>query len=316
MKKIICMLITLSILSTSALADSISVINTDSGVVLTDMSYLNVNLVNQNPLMADPGSYVDLTFKIENRGTGISQNTSLILVPEYPFSLEPGTSAVQNIGTIGGLQNGNNAFLVKYRVRVDSNAIDGDNTIKLRYSEGSANSFSTVSFNVSVFNPRTYFDAIMQDSTTIAVANIGSNTASSVIVSIPSQQNFRVSGAASSIIGTLNAGDYTLVTFQFVQSFNNSARNFTRDGGEPVAITPNTPYNITVGISYTDILGIRRTVERNVTYISGTNITGQAFARSGQTFSIGGNGTTYIIIGVVGIAVIVAFIKLRTRKKK
>jgi hypothetical protein len=316
MKKILYMLITISILSTSALADSISVIDTGSGVIITDASYLDVKLVNQNPIMADPGSYVDITFKIENMGTGISQNTSLILVPEYPFSLEPGTSAVQNIGTIGGLQNGNNAFLVKYRLRVDDNAVDGDNAIKLRYSEGSSNSFSTVSFNVSVSNPRTNFDVIMQDSTTLAVANIGSKTASSVIVSIPSQQNLRVSGATSSIIGTLNAGDYTLVTFQFVQSFNNSARNFTRDGGESAANVPSAPGNVTVDISYTDTLGIRRMVEKNVTYISSINVTSQAFARSGQTFSIGSNGTTYIIVGVVGIAVIVAFIKFRTRKKK
>jgi hypothetical protein len=314
MKKILCMLITISILSASALADGISAIDT-GGVVITDASYLRVNLVNQNPIMADPGSYVDLAFKVENMGTGVSKNTSLILVPEYPFSLEPGADAVQNIGTIGGLQNGNNAFLVKYRLRVDDGAVNGDNPIKLRYSEGSSNSYSTVSFNVSVSNPRTSFDVIMQDSTTLAVANIGSNIASSVIVSIPNQQNLRVSGATSSIIGTLNAGDYTLVTFQFVQSFNNSARNFTRNGGSAVG-APENPANVTVDVSYTDTLGIRRTVEKNVSFISSANTTSQAFARSGQTFSIGNNGTTYIIIGVVGIAVIVAFIKLRTRKKK
>jgi hypothetical protein len=316
MKKILCLLIAVSMLSSLVSAESMNVVSTSSGTIFVGATHLILSLVNQDPLKADPGSYVDLTFKIENNGTGIAQNTTLEFVPEYPFSLNPGMSPIVNLGTINGLQGGTNAFLAKYRVRVDNNAVDGDNELTIRLSEGTGSSYTISNFNISVSNPRTDFDIIAQDSTTLAVANIGSNTASSVIVSIPQQQSFRVSGAASSIIGSLNAGDYTLVTFQFVQSINNNAtRNFTRGGVSVEPSLPSSSGNITVDVSYTDTLGIRRIVEKSVPYISSGNTTGMTFTRSGQTLTFN-SGITYIVIGVVGIVVIIAFIKLRTRKKK
>jgi hypothetical protein len=319
MKKILCLLLAVSMISSTTFAQSMNIVSTSSGTIFTDSTHLIVSLVNQEPLLADPGAYVDLTFKIENNGTDSAQNVTLEIIPQFPFSLNPGTNAILNMGTINGLQGGTNAFLAKFKVRVDNNAVDGDNELTVRISQDNGASYTTGKFNISVSNPRTDFAIIAQDSTTLAVANIGSNTASSVIVSIPTQQNFRVSGATSSIIGNLNAGDYTLVTFQFV-SVANISRNFTRGDapgtGIPVeTINSGLSNNVTVEVSYTDLLGIRRTVALNVPYISSGNTTGTFTRMPGQTFSLN-SGITYIIIGIVGIVVIVAFIKLRTRKKK
>jgi uncharacterized membrane protein YuzA (DUF378 family) len=318
MKKILCLLLAVSMLSSTVLAQTMNVVSTSSGTVFLGATHLTLSLVNQDPIIADPGAYLDLTFKIENNGTDNAQNTTLELIPEYPFSLDPGASAVSNLGTINGLQGGSNAYLAKFKVRVDSNAVNGDNEIKARISSGDGTSYVVGKFNISVSNPRTDFDVITQDSTTLAVANIGSNSASSVIVSIPPQKNFRVNGATSSIIGSLNAGDYTLVTFQFVSAFNDTGRNLTR-GGIPGAIevpsASGLSGNVTVDISYTDLLGIRRIVEKSVPFVSSSNSTGTFTRGTGQAFSMN-SGLTYIIIGVVGIVVIVAFIKLRTRKKK
>lgn len=301
MKKILYLIILTSVLSSSVLADSINVLNISSGTIVTGISYLKVNLVNQEPSSANPGEYVDLLFKIENRGTSDAENVALTLIPEYPFSLDPGTSAVSDLGTLSGLQIGNNAFLVKYKVKVDKDAVGGSNEIKLKYSEGDAN-YYIQTFNVSVSNSRTDFDVIAQDSTTLAIANTGNNTASAVIVRIPQQQNFRVNGTSATIIGNLNAGDYTLTTFQItpVRSSNNSVVG-----------------NLTVEISYTDTLGIRRTAQKSLPFDFGFsgfgNVTGR-FTQRGET-SIS-NGLLYIVIGAVGIVVVVAFIKFRTRKKK
>lgn len=320
MKKILYLLTVLSILSSLTLVESASVFNTASGVVFIDMSYLQFTLVNQNPSSADPGGYVDLLFKIENWGTESAENVTFELLPTYPFSLDPGVSTVNNIGTINSLQRGDDAYLIRYKLKVDKDALNGNNEIKLKYSDGGGSSYSIVTFNVSVSNPRTDFDIVVQDSTTLAIANIGSNTAYSVVVKIPQQENFRVTGTSASIIGNLNAGDYTLATFQMVSTtsianVSNISRRMPPTGAFNVSTSRGK--NLTVEISYTDLLGIRRTVQKEVSFDSVSESAKSIIqASQSSTSIIGNNGLTYIIIGVSGIVVVVAFLKIRKRKKK
>ncbi len=306
MKKIVYLLIMISILSSLALATT-NVFNTTSGTVYTDVAHLQASFVNQDPSPADPGAYVNLLFKIENRGTDSAENASVELITKYPFSLDSGTNSVTQLGTINSLQSGNNAFLVRYKVRVDKDAINGDNEIKLKYYTGDSSSYNIATFNVSVSNPRTDFDVIAQDQSTLVIANIGANTAQSVIVRIPNQQNFRVNGTSASVIGNLNAGDYTLATFQILSARAPNATNLSTSSS-----------NLDVEISYTDTLGIRRTVKKNVSFgfseIGFGNITGRSFTRTSQILP--DNGTLYIIIGVIGIVVVIVLIKIRSRKKK
>ena len=328
MKKVLYLIIAISILSSITLVEGSSAISTTSGVIFTGVSYLQISLVNQNPSSADPGSYVDLLFKVENMGTENAENVTLELLPEYPFYLDSGVSAVNNLGTVNGLQNGNNAFLVKYKVKVDKDAVNGDNEIKLKYSDGDSLSYSIVTFNVSVSNPRTDFDVIVQDSTatstTMAIANIGANSAYSTIVRIPQQENFVVSGASASIIGNLDAGDYTLVSFQIstmnIANVSNPSRAPSTGAGRFIT-NPSNTNNITVEISYTDELGIRRVIQKQVpfnamsgtsTYLNRTQSTSSLFGNG----NLSSNGLTYIAIGVVGIVIIVAIFKIRKRKKK
>jgi len=318
MKKILYLLILISILSSSALAQT-NVFNTTSGTVYTDMAYLRATFVNQDPSPADPGAYVNLLFKIENRGTKSAENATLELIPEYPFSLDPGVSAVTNLGTINGLQSGENAFLVKYKLKVDENAVNGDNEIKLKYYAGDGSVYKIATYNVSVSNPRTDFDVIAQDSTTLAIANIGANTAYSVVVKIPKQENFVVSGASASIIGNLDAGDYTLTTFEISSTDTANVSSMRGMPTETTNTSMNRERNLTVEISYTDLLGIRRTVQKEVSFGfasgSATSIS-TIQANQSSTSIIGNSGLTYIAIGIVGIVVVVAFLKIRKRKKK
>jgi hypothetical protein len=305
MKKIFYLLVLVGVLLNLRLAEcSSSVINTPSGTIITGTSFLTSTFVSQNPIKASQGEYVNLLFKIENIGTQSAGNVTVTLLPEYPFSLDPGVSAVKSLGTISGAQNqDNSSFYVNYKLKVDKDAVDGDNEIKLKFSEDDGSSYNLDSFNISVLNPRTDFDVVVQDSSTLAIANVGSNVASAVIVRIPNQQNFRVNGSSAVILGNLNAGDYTLATFQISSVRGSNSTN----GG-----------NLTVEISYTDTLGIRRTIEKDVPYgfsFSGVgNITGR-FAQGNQTL-LPSSGLLYIIVGVVGIVIIATVIKIRSRKKK
>ena len=332
-------IIAASILAIPTLATDNYVITTPSGISITGTSYLRTTMVNQDPISAEPGGYVDVLFKIENHGTEPAEKVRVELLPAYPFSLEPGVNATQELGTIKGSQTGDDAFLVRYKLKVDKDAVDGVNEINLKTSgsdaSGGSSQFSSIqTFNVTVLNPRTDFDVVLQSSTTttssvsdtgttstggtaastmLAVANTGANPASAVIVRIPTQDNFRTTGTNGNIIGNLNAGDYTIVTFQVVPNGAENARNSTFSSNS----TPYGEKNLTVEISYTDTLGIRRTVQKYVPIGSLTRGSGYLTTRATQSTQLPiSNSLLYIGIGAVGIVAIVALLKFRTRKKK
>src|SRR3989338_4168138 len=92
-----------------------------------------VTLINQEPDPAEPGKYADVRFKFDNNGSGEARNVMVELLPEYPFSLDSGASPARNIGTIQSMQRGDVGIIVKYRLRVDKNAVEGENDLRIRY---------------------------------------------------------------------------------------------------------------------------------------------------------------------------------------
>ena len=92
-----------------------------------------VTLINQEPDPANPGRLVDVRFKIDNNGSGSADDMDVEIIPEYPFSLQPGKSATKNIGTLQARQRGDVGVIVKYRLLVDKNAVEGDNDLRVRY---------------------------------------------------------------------------------------------------------------------------------------------------------------------------------------
>jgi len=289
---------------------------TANNSIVSGAVYMTPIFWNQNPYPAAPNSYVNLAFKLENWGTDKADNVFFELVPTYPFSLDPGANTTIQLGTMNGLQTNNFAALLKYKVKVDQNAVEGDNKIEVRYGFGDGTSFATKTFNVTVSNPQTDFDVVMQGttsgSTTLAIANIGSNTAYSIIVTIPNQPNFMAQGVSSSIVGNLNAGDYTLASFQIASTstLNQSA------GRAAFNRSASTPGSLLVQISYTDTLGIRRTVQKEVNVGSLAGIVSSQFSTTGPSSTQLTGGLTYIAIGVIGIIAVVLFFKLRGRRKK
>ncbi len=92
-----------------------------------------VTLISQEPDPAEPGKYVDARFKFDNNGSGEAKDVKAEILPEYPFSLEPGIDATKSIGTLQSMQRGDVGAIAKYRLRVDENAVEGENEIKIRY---------------------------------------------------------------------------------------------------------------------------------------------------------------------------------------
>jgi hypothetical protein len=178
-----------------------------------------------------------------------------------------------------------------YQVIADTGASAGLYTLNLylRYTDPLTNSEKNISTIAGVYvGGGTDFDVAFSDSTTgttsFTIANTGSNPASSVSVVIPDQNNWRVTGSNSVIIGNLNKGDYTVAGFKLqrasIGSFNatnnnganpnaarniSNSRNFTARSGSQLGSA------LTLQIVYTDTLGVRETVEKTVQILSSSS---------------------------------------------
>ena len=211
---------------------------------------------------------------------------------------------------------------------------------------------STVGLQIS---GKTTFDIVPQtsssSSTTFAVVNTGANKASSVVVSIPQQQQYSTSGTSQTSLGNLDAGDYTLASFSLTSMSSNLTQNrtmqfpsFNRTGMNRMPTDGNftgdrNPFfnqtsfatgdnQLIVQITYTDVFGVRQTVRKqvNLSSSSTSGFSSQSTSQgSSRSFSGGfssqsqssdlGNSILYIAIGIVGIVVIVAVIQLGRKKK-
>ncbi len=99
-------------------------------------TYVNITLISQTPDPVEPGQYVDLRFKVENWGSETVEDIELELLAKFPFSLEPGESSFQSIGSLQGRQTGKKGVIVKFRLKVDEEAVEGENEIELKYTTG------------------------------------------------------------------------------------------------------------------------------------------------------------------------------------
>lgn len=97
---------------------------------IEDIAAMNVISTKYEPYPVGPGEYFDIWLKIENAGDKDAANFTFKLTPEFPFYLDASEEAERNFGKFTAHQ----IVLVKYRVRVDENAVEGDNYLKYLYS--------------------------------------------------------------------------------------------------------------------------------------------------------------------------------------
>ena len=89
MKKILIVILILIVLSLG--------VNAQVMTKLSKYADVRVSFVNQEPDPAEPGKYVDVRFKFENNGSDQAKDVVIELLPEYPFSLDPGKSAIKKL---------------------------------------------------------------------------------------------------------------------------------------------------------------------------------------------------------------------------
>lgn len=267
-----------------------------TGVISIQSSPSNLEVTSLSPKSLKLGESTKMNITITNRGN-VASNIIFTMTSSDGALLPMGSTNRIVIPSIGA----NSYYEVHPEVVVNPSATPGIHSviITLQYTDKAGLNqtiASTAGFEIS---GETDFDVTLQDYTTgmvtLSVINTGLAPAYSTVVRIPPQDQFKVPGSYTSVLGNLNSGDYSESSFQILP-----LKNAT--GGK-----------LLVEISYTDMLGVRRSLQKEV-LIMPTN-TSAIISRGGNSHTIN-QGMTYIIIGIIGIAVIIAFVKLRKKIKR
>lgn len=104
-----------------------------SFALAVDEPVIKVSVAKTDPIIVESGEYFDLWVKVENVGRATAKEVIVEFLDNYPFTVEE--DHVEKIGVLGQY----NDYIVNYRVRVDSNAVEGMNTLKFRYTSGGIN---------------------------------------------------------------------------------------------------------------------------------------------------------------------------------
>ena len=253
MKKILIVILILIVLSLG--------VNAQVMTKLSKYADVRVSFVNQEPDPAEPGKYVDVRFKFENNGFDQAKEVVIELLPEYPFSLDPGKSAIKKLGALHARQFGETAVIIKYKLRIDKNVVEGENELKLRYKFDGYGWIEPDNFNINIQTHDAILavDAVSIDKKTLEPGSSGivkiklANKADSIL------KNIKV---------TLGLGDLPLVP---IDSTNEKSiyKIDSRQSYEfefKVLAKPNADsgvYKVPLSVSYLDELG--KSYLKNVT---------------------------------------------------
>jgi hypothetical protein len=266
------------------------------GLASAEICNLQVSLLNQDPYPAVQGDYVKLVFQVTGAQNPECKNINFQLVPQYPISFDPNVSSEVNFNGGTFVNDYSSNLLVPFKVRVDENAIDGDNPIEIRYSNGgsSINSSSiTTPFNLNVKDVKTTFEAYVKNfdpSTnimTVQVLNSGKSGIDALTIEIPQQESIVVKGSNKNIVGSLDASEYTTADFEIV---------------------PANKTTIFLNLYYTDKIGVRRQTNTTVSF----DPTAFSGLKSQQTSS----STWIYIVAIIVLIIIYIFYKRYKKNQK
>ncbi len=270
----------------------------------------SVEIVSIDKSFLTPGQKETVTFKLKNVGSSD--------LKDIIFSWEDEDDVILAIGADNSVYIKEIAVGESIDVPFDMIASSGAEadlyklTLKVNYEDSLSSSAVTSTTTAGMYvGGNTDFDLVFSEVSggeyAFTVSNIGANDAESVTIKVPSQDSWKLGSSNSEIIGNLNKGDYTTISF-----------DLTSIGGSSAVFN----------IDYTNTMGQRVTVEKQVEISSDVNtnstsvktgVPGSGTGRMGSMSSGITNVVTYakytgyfILILIVGI---VAYKVMRKKKK-
>lgn len=268
------------------------------GMILLNMAFasavcnIGITMVNQDPYPAVPGEYVKIVFQITGTENPDCEYINFELMNKYPIIFDPGEKSMKEF--IGGTyaKDFTSSLVVPYKVRVDKDALDGENEIEVRYGTKNSSIFSNFqTFNLEVQDTKADFElhidkySYATKDLTIEILNIADVDVEALTLEIPKQDNVDIRGSNRVVVGDLDSNEYT--TADYTANLE--------DG------------NINIKLLYTDNIGKRREVIKTIEFDS--SYFAQREDEEPQT------PIFYYIIGLLIVGAILWWI-LRKRKKR
>ncbi len=254
---------------------------------------LNASMINQDPYPAVPGDYVKVVFQVSGVENPDCGNVLFELIQDYPISLDPSISPTTSITGGTFTSDYSNFLMVPYKVRVNENALDGANPIKVRFSSSGKDTISlTKQFNLEVKQVKTDFEVnvknydLLTSTLTLEVLNVGKNDVKAVTLEISQQDEISLKGSRTNIMGNLDSNEYSTADFE--------------------ATPTGTSFN--VKIKYTDTTGTRREQTSLVSFEKGLFDQRNGTQKSKPTW-------IYVVIGVI-VIYLVYRIWIKPKRKK
>jgi hypothetical protein len=108
---------------------------------------VEASLISQSPDPAEPDKVVELKFSIRNRGKVIADDVGVEVVVNEPFSVIG--KSIEQIGSLSGGQTTGESTTVTFRLKVSSDAVEGDYAVKLKIIHNGIKT-ETKDFTVSI----------------------------------------------------------------------------------------------------------------------------------------------------------------------
>ncbi len=275
-------------------------------VKITSTEFAQIIQVDKTKI--NPGEETPLLFTIHNIGKAPLTNLIFTWNEKDKVILPVGTDNTRYIPYLG---IGESAKL-EYTVVANPSAERGLYNLNLELdfdgtnTTGSAQSSKIITNAGILIGGSTDFDVALADSsggkTSFSIANTGKNDAASVSMKIPEQKGFSSRGGSAVIIGNLNKGDFTIVSFQISPT---------------MPIQKDETRSLLMNVSFTDSFGERHTLEKSIDMK-----VSQVFLQNATASSFSGNrvqnssNTTWIILIALIIAIVSFYIIVKNKKMK
>ncbi|MBU0457566.1 MAG: COG1361 S-layer family protein [Nanoarchaeota archaeon] len=278
-----------------------------------------------------PGQETEMTFTINNIGNAPLQNMVFswnepdnVVLPvntdntRYIKYIAPGESIPLKYTVIASVNAEPDLYMLNLNLEYD---------IK---NSSSATQKESIVTQAGVFvGGETDFDVAFSDSsngeTSFSISNIGSVPAYSVSIIIPKQDGWRVTGSNSMIIGNLNKGDYTIASFKLQSAMSRPTEE--EDVNEKQSFMQDSQ-TVKVQVIYTDTMGKRNTVEKEVSLNPSNLMAGTVSSdgsmvmpasfpgRRGIQQSFFSKYKWYLLVGIILILAIIVYIRYSKRADK
>lgn len=183
----------------------------------------DLQTIKTEPTPLETGQYADIWVKVRNRGDMAASDANLTFVPRYPFSVDADEKTTWQLGTVTSGEE----YRLHLQVRVDENAVTGNNSLVFRTQSG--NSDVTVTHKVPV-EVRTADEALVVEKTffpdtvapgaqqqmTLQLRNLGDGTVKNTDVALDVSADslpFATIGTTRQHVQRLGAGERRNVSF-------------------------------------------------------------------------------------------------------